>query len=76
VTPAAEYKRLRSEVADLIVRLHVEVIETHAKRQAERPEYWTYVADLKHARIDLLHVLAFLGDLEAKERLLGEGESR
>jgi len=75
VNAAREYRRVQGDVRAIIDRLPA-VLNAHVARQEATPQYWSHVADLKKARVDLLHVAAFLGDLEAKEQLLGEGEGR
>ncbi|MFN0149597.1 MAG: hypothetical protein ACKVU1_02670 [bacterium] len=75
MTAAAEYRRVQGEIRNLVDRFP-EVVDAHVARQETTPAYWSHTADLKRARLDLLHVMAFLGDLEAKEQLHAEGESR
>ena len=75
MTPAREYKRVLGEVDTIVKRLPM-VVNEHAARQVRTPQYWSHTADLRKARLDLLHTLAFLGDLEARETLLAEGEAR
>jgi Holliday junction resolvase-like predicted endonuclease len=75
VNAAREYRRVLGEI-DVIVKRLPAVVNEHVKRQEATPQYWTHGADLKKARVDLLHVAAFLGDLEAKETLLAEGGDR
>jgi len=75
MTAAAEYKQAATACTNAIARLQT-VMHTHAERQKATPTYWSHVADLKKARLDLLHLMAFLGDLESRETLHAEGESR
>ena len=75
MTAAQEYRRVQGEVRKLIDRMP-EVLNAHVARQEASPQFWSHVADLKKARLDLLHILAFLNDLEAKEALLAEGQER
>ncbi|MFN0149940.1 MAG: hypothetical protein ACKVU1_04400 [bacterium] len=72
---AVEYRRVQSELRKLVDRVP-EVLNAHVARQESTPSYWSHVADLKKARLDLLHTMAFLGDIEAREALLAEGETR
>ncbi len=70
-----EYQRIQKECRAALARLSG-VLDGHAGRRAARPEYWTFVGDLKRARFDLLTVAANLGDEEAREILHAEGDSR
>jgi hypothetical protein len=49
-------------------------LDAHAARQAAEPRYWSYVGDVKQARLDLLRVAALLGDEQASETLHAEGD--
>lgn len=75
MTAAAEYKRASVACMNAIARLQT-AMHSHAERQAQHPEWWTYVGDPKKTRLDLLAACAFLGDDEAREILGAEGESR
>lgn len=72
---ARDYARITTDLRALVARLP-EVLDAHAARQQTTPAFWTHVGDVKRARLDVLHVMAFLGDLEAREILHAEGESR
>jgi hypothetical protein len=73
--PAVEYRRLQGDIRTLIERFPV-VLNEHVARQEQTPHFWSHVGDLRKARLDLLHTMAFLGDLDSKEMLLAEGELR
>ena len=75
MNPAVEYRKLQGDMRALIERFPV-VLNEHVARQEATSHYWSHVGDLRKARLDLLHVMAFLGDLDSKEMLLAEGESR
>ncbi len=78
MSAAQEYKGVATEVRGLIDRLPA-VLDAHAGQQARRPEHWCFTGDLKKVRLDLVQILAFLGDYDAKEELqflAKGGESR
>jgi len=68
VNPAREYRRLQSEIRVIIERLPG-VLNAHVAHQEEHPDHWSFVGDLKKVRLDLVHILAFLGDYDAKEEV-------
>jgi hypothetical protein len=72
---ANEYRRMRAECDLAIVRLQL-ALSNHAARQAGHPDWWTYVGDVKKARVELLQLASFLGDGEAREVLFSEGVER
>lgn len=70
-----EYRRLQGEVRAIIERLP-EALNRHVARQEQHPTHWSFVGDLKKARLDLLRVAANLGDEESREILHSEGADR
>jgi hypothetical protein len=74
MNPAVEYRRLQSEIRAIIDRFP-EVLNTHIDRQERHPEFWSFVGDLKKARLELLEVAAFLGDEQSREILHVEAQT-
>jgi predicted RNA-binding Zn ribbon-like protein len=75
MNPAVEYRKVQSQLREVIDRLPL-ALNNHIARQEQTPSFWCHVADVKHARLEVLRVLAFLGDIEAKEELHAEGGER
>jgi hypothetical protein len=75
MNPAVEYRKVQGQLREVIDRIPL-ALNNHIARQQKTPSYWCHTADLKRARLDLLHVLAFLDDIEAKEALHAEGANR
>lgn len=75
MTAAREYRALQSEIRGLIERLP-EALNAHGARAQEHPGHWSFVGDLKRARLDLLRIAAALGDEPSREVLFTEGVDR
>lgn len=72
---AREYQTAQTACRVALARITA-ALDAHAARQAMEVGYWTFVGDLKHARIELLRIAAALGDEESREVLHSEGVDR